>query len=361
MKQIGIISYGIALPYKRLKVDEIIELWHNMHLEDVKVKMGVLERGVLAQDEDANTLAVQSLKEAFSMVPAADKVEALYYGTCTNPYDSRPSGTMIAEAADQSYTVKCADIQFSTKSGTAALISAAAMVCAGFAQKAAAIGADTINRHVAPGDIQEPCASCGAGTVIVGSEDVIATIDMIESYCSDLSDSFRLEGERYIRMGMFDQPSMLEVGLYAHTIPAAKAAMEKAGLKPQDFAFGVFQQASPAMAYGIGHRLGFTDAQIAPSIFADRIGNTGSASVLIGLAKALEQAKAGDKILLVSYGFGAGADAIVLTVTELAEKYRKQTKTVEEHLAYKTMVDYKTAMKYEYKYIRHTHPSNAFI
>ena len=95
MKQIGIISYGIALPYKRLKVDEIVELWHNTHLEDVTVKQGVLERGVLAQDEDANTLAVQSFKEAVGRNPAADKVEALYYGTCTNPYDSRPSATMI--------------------------------------------------------------------------------------------------------------------------------------------------------------------------------------------------------------------------------------------------------------------------
>ena len=102
-------------------------------------------------------------------------------------------------------------------------------------------------------------------------------------------------------------------------------------------------------------------ASCTSSIFADRIGNTGSASVLIGLAKVLEQAKAGDKILLVSYGFGAGADAIVLTVTELAEKLRGNAKTVEEQLAYKTMVDYKTAMKYEYKYIRHAHPSNAFV
>ena len=225
--------------------------------------------GVLAQDEDANTLAVESIKEAVRRNPGTEKVDSIYFGTCTNPYDSRPSATMIAEATNQGYLTKCADIQFSTKSGTSALISAAAMVGAGFAQMAAAIGSDTINRHVAPGDIQEPYASCGAGTIIVGCEDVIATIDVIESYCTDLSDSFRLEGERYIRLGMFDQPSMLEIGLYSHTLPAANAAMQKAGLKPQDFTYGVFQQATPAMAYGIGQRLGFTEAQMAPSIFAD--------------------------------------------------------------------------------------------
>lgn len=65
--------------------------------------------------------------------------------------------------------------------------------------------------------------------------------------------------------------------------------------------------------------------------------------------------------MLVSYGFGSGADAISLTVTEEIKDGRDKVKTVENILANKTMVDYKTAMKMEYKYIRHSYPLNAYL
>lgn len=64
---------------------------------------------------------------------------------------------------------------------------------------------------------------------------------------------------------------------------------------------------------------------------------------------------------MVSYGFGAGADAIALTVTENIKKIQGITDTVEDHLQNKDMLDYGTAMKYEFKYIRPSHPINAYL
>ena len=90
-------------------------------------------------------------------------------------------------------------------------------------------------------------------------------------------------------------------------------------------------------------------------------GDTGASSPFIGLAKVLEEAKAGDKIFLVSYGFGAGSDAVSLTVTENIEKIRGKGKTVDEHISNKTMLDYKMAMKLEYKYIRPSYSLTAYL
>lgn len=360
-KPAGIVSYGVAVPYHRLAVDEIIELWLNSSLEMIKESQGVLERSVLDSDEDSNTFAVAAAKEAFKRVDGAFDVDAFYYGTCTNPYDSRPSSTMVLEALDLPYSTKCCDLQFSMKSGTAALMNAYAMVKANLAKQALAVGADTINRHTAPGDLVEPYGGAGAGALVIGTEGVIATIDDLESYSSDLSDGFRIEGERYLRTGMLLGSAKNEVGVDTHTLHAAKALFERTGLQPEDFRYAVFQQTTPGFVRHIASLLGFKKEQYLPGIFADRVGDTGSASPVIGLAKVLDEAKAGDRIFLSGYGYGAGADVFVLTVTDEIAKVQKSAKSVEDHLKRKKLVDYKMAMKMEYKYIRHDYPLNAYL
>ncbi len=360
-KQVGIVSYGVELPYYRLAVDEIVELWMNSSLDMIKKSQGVLERSVLDTDEDANTLAVAAAREAFRRVPDAEGVDALYYGTCTNPYDSRPSSTMVLEALGLPYQTKCCDLQFSMKSGTAALMNAYAMVKAGLSNRALAIGVDTINRHTAPGDLVEPYAGAGAGAMVLGTDKVLATVDAMESYSSDLSDGFRVEGERYLRTGMLLGSAKNEVGVDAHVLGAASALFERTGYQPSDFQFAVFQQTTPGFVRHQAKLLGFVKDQYAPSIIADYVGDTGSASPLVGLSKVLDVARANDKIFLAGYGYGAGADVFVLTVTEELEKARGKVKTVEEHISRKQMVDYKQAMKMEFKYLRHDYPLNAYL
>ena len=365
-KPVGIVSYGISVPYHRLAVEEIIDLWKNSALDMIKVSQGVLERSVLDTDDDSNTLAVDAAKEAFKRKEGAGDVQAFYYGTCTNPYDYRPSSTMVLEALDLPYSTKCCDLQFSLKSGTAALMNAYAMVKAGLARQALAIGTDTVNRHTAPGDLVEPYAGAGAGALVLGTENVVCTVDDMESYSSDLSDGFRLEGERYLRTGMLLGSAKNEVGVDTHTLGAANALFERTGLKPADFAYAVFQQTTPGFVRHTASLLGFKKEQYLPGIFADRVGDTGSASPIIGLAKILDVAKPGDRIFLAGYGYGAGADVFVLTVTEEIETLRQaaakaKVRTVEEHLERKCMVDYKTAMKMEFKYIRHDYPLNAYL
>jgi len=64
MGNLGIISYGAAIPKRRIKIEDIINVWKNSSVALVKNSQGVAERGVLGADEDTNTLAIQAAKEA---------------------------------------------------------------------------------------------------------------------------------------------------------------------------------------------------------------------------------------------------------------------------------------------------------
>ena len=62
--------------------------------------------------------------------------------------------------------------------------------------------------------------------------------------------------------------------------------------------------------------LGFTKEQIKYGLLAGKIGNTYAGSSVIGLTDILDHAEPGDRILLASFGSGAGSDAFSLMVTD---------------------------------------------
>ena len=100
-------------------------------------------------------------------------------------------------------------------------------------------------------------------------------------------------------------------------------------------------------------RLGFTKEQLAPSLVVDTIGNSYSATTLLGLAAVLDIAKPNQKIFMVSYGSGAGSDAFVWETTPLLSSMQKikqkNHQTVAHHIAQKTTIDYVQFLKQTHK------------
>jgi len=102
--------------------------------------------------------------------------------------------------------------------------------------------------------------------------------------------------------------------------------MHKTGLRASDFDFAVFHQPNGKFPLRIAQSLGFRKEQVMPSLIVTRLGNTYSASSLIGFAAVLDVASPGDRILLCSFGSGAGSDAFSIRVTSHIEKMDRTPK-----------------------------------
>jgi hydroxymethylglutaryl-CoA synthase len=109
--------------------------------------------------------------------------------------------------------------------------------------------------------------------------------------------------------------------------------MNKLGLTAEAFDYAVFHQPNSKFPRVAGKILGFTTEQVEPGIVFDWIGNTYSANALLGLSKVLDIAAPYQRILLVSYGSGAGSDAISFFTTPEIERRRKdKTRSVKSWL-----------------------------
>ena len=89
-------------------------------------------------------------------------------------------------------------------------------------------------------------------------------------------------------------------------------------------------------------KLGFRPEQWRLSLLSPEIGNTYAGSALLGLSAVLDQARAGERILLISYGSGGGSDAFDLTVQGDLTSWQERGPTTQDYVKRKTMIDYAT-------------------
>ena len=129
--------------------------------------------------------------------------------------------------------------------------------------------------------------------------------------------------------------------------------MKRHGLEAKDFAKAVFNAPDARSHTALGTSLGFdAKTQLQNPLF-NVMGNTGAAFPLMLLVAALEEAKAGDRILLA--GYGDGVDVLILKVTEEIENIKDQ-KGVKGYLESKRMLP--SYLKYlRLRHLFHVEPS----
>ena len=109
---------------------------------------------------------------------------------------------------------------------------------------------------------------------------------------------------------------------------------------PEDYDYVVFHQPNTKFPRAAARELGFRPEQIQDGLLSPRIGNTYAGSSLIGLTAVLDRAQSGDRILMVSFGSGAGSDAISFLVGDEITSRRKRALSTEDYINRRTEIDY---------------------
>jgi len=344
----GIIGYGVYIPRFRIKLEEIARIWGQPG-DVVSKALGVYEKSVPDMDEDTITISVEASRNALKMSNVnPDDIEAVYVGSESHPYAVKPTATIVAEAIGATPITTAADLEFACKAGTAGIQMCLGMVESNQIKVGLAVGADCSQGR--PSDALEYTASAGACALIIGKENVIATIDHTESYTTDTPDFWRREGAHYpSHGGRFTG----EPAYFKHVISAAENIMKNTKTTPEDFDYVIFHEPNSKYPLATAKTLGFSKEKVEPSLAVQYIGNTYSASSMIGLAAVLDIAKPDDRILMVSYGSGAGSDAFIYTITNEIEKHRGISPTVQGYIDHKVFLDYALYTKHRGKIRMH--------
>jgi hydroxymethylglutaryl-CoA synthase len=333
---------------------------YGVYISKFRIKEGMVERSVPFIDEDAITASVEAGKIALIHSGVDHKlVGKLYTGSESNPYAVKPIASKVAqtlmlgteEKAEGLQSVDAVDTEFACKAATSMFKDAAALVYYPKVSTtyAMVIGAD--NAQAAPRD--EPGGELdffvgyGGAAFIFGMQDVIAEVEGWYSCTSDTADFWRRDLTPYPRHGgrFTGEPAY-----FKHVTKAAKKLMENLNLQISEVDYFICHQPNVSFPIKVAAAIGFKEEQYMPGLKVAKFGNTYSCSSPLGLAAVLDIAKPNERIVIVSYGSGAGSDAYsFVTTKQIKEKRKRQRFNVQyqiesKHIEY---LDYVTYRKFK--------------
>jgi hydroxymethylglutaryl-CoA synthase len=345
IRDVGIVGYGAYVPRYRLPGSEVDRVW-----TEGQGGSPVEEKAVPGPDEDTAPMSIEAARNALaraSVNPTA--IRAVWVGSESHPYAVKPTSTVVAEAIGAVPATQAADWEFACKAGTEAFQAAMGFVGSGMAEYALAIGMDTAQGR--PGDALEYTAGAGGAAFILGpAEDSLAAIEGSFSYVTDTPDFFRRPYQHYPQHG---SRFTGEPAYFKHVLAASRQLMESLGTTPQDYAAAVFHQPNPKFPERAAKILGFKPEQTRTGLLCPLVGNTYAGSSMLGLTAILDVARPGDRVLLVSFGSGAGSDAFSLRVTDKIEGRRDRAPHTRAYVERRKVIDYGTYVRYRKKLHMH--------
>jgi 3-hydroxy-3-methylglutaryl CoA synthase len=266
------------------------------------------EKAVANFDEDSLTMAVAAGVDCLNGVDRA-QVGGLYFASTTMPFSERQSAGVIAGALGLGDDIRSMDFSGALKAGTAAIISAVEAVESNRVNNVLVCSAD--NRLGRMGSPQEMIFGDAAAAFLIGSDNVLAEFKGSHSLTYDFVDHFR--GRTSIFDRQWEDRWIRDLG-YDQFIPSVvEGLLKKYDMKITDFSKVIYPCYYPAERRKLNKMLGLSDEQHQDDMLGE-IGEAGAAQPLVMFARALEEAKPGDKLLLVS--FGNGCDAISFEATD---------------------------------------------
>jgi hydroxymethylglutaryl-CoA synthase len=345
IRDVGIAGYGAYVPRYRLPGSEVDRVW-----KDGQGGSPVKEKAVPGPDEDTATMSIEAARNALDRADLAPtSIRAVWVGSESHPYAVKPTSTIVAEAIGAVPATQAADWEFACKAGTEAFQAAMGFVGSGMADYALAIGMDTAQGR--PGDALEYTAGAGGAAFLLGpAGDSLAVIEGSFSYVTDTPDFFRRPYQHYPQHG---SRFTGDPAYFKHVLAAASQLMDALETGPEDYAAAVFHQPNPKFPERAARTLGFKPEQTRTGLLCPMVGNTYAGSSMLGLTAILDEAQPGDRVLLVSFGSGAGSDAISLRLTERIDERRNRATATQTYIQRRKEIDYGTYVRYRKKLHMH--------
>jgi len=341
----GIVGYGAYIPVYRIKTEEIARVWAE-EPDRIQKGLGILEKAVGGIDEDAATIAVEAARNAMARAGVnPDELKALYVGSESHPYAVKPTATIVAEAIGAAPNLTAADLEFACKAGTAGLQMVLGMVDGGMIKYGMSVGADTAQGR--PGDALEYSAASGGAAFIAGPDnEALAKVEDTFSFTTDTPDFWRRQHADYPSHGgrFTGAPAF-----FKHVRGATEGLLEKTGTKISDYDYVVFHQPNAKFPLQMGKKMGIPTEKLKTGLLTPTVGNTYSGAAMLGLTAVLDEAKPGNRILVTSFGSGAGSDSFSITVTDRIEEARNKAPTTKNYMDRKKYIDYATYLKFRRK------------
>jgi 3-hydroxy-3-methylglutaryl CoA synthase/uncharacterized OB-fold protein len=295
----GLIAYGAYVPYHRLARADIAATLGSGG--------GKGTRSVAGYDEDTTSMAVEAARTAVSGGELRSRIGQLFLATATPAYLDKANATAVHAALALPEHVLALDMAGSVRSGTGALVTAAASTV-----PTLAVLSDL--RTGLPGGADEAAGGDGAAAFVFGGHradsPVIAELLAHDTVSDEILERWRLPGAPASRVWEERFSEDIYVSLAGK---ALSAALDRAGLTlPAVDHFAVAGLHTRACAR-LRRTPGIRPEAVTPDL-TGVIGNPGTAQPGLLLADILDRARPGETIALVV--LGDGASVLLLRTTD---------------------------------------------
>jgi len=315
----GIVSFGAYIPLWRLSRDAIAQAWQSASTGG--------ERSVANNDEDTITMATEAAIDCLAG-RERENVDGLYFASTTSPYKEKECSTLAAMAADLRPDIITADFGNSLRAATQALRAAVDAVVSGSARQVV-ITASDCRMGYPRSNFEQTFGDAAAAVLISNSGKPAVAIEAAHSVSNELYDVWRLDKDIYVQS--WEDRFVIEHGYAENMEKAISELLRKNAVSVKDITRAVLYAPTSRAQQGLARRLGLDAKTQLQDLLIDKVGIAGCAHVLLMLVAALEEAEAGDRILVASYG--SGCDALLLSVTGGIQKVKDGRRGVKRHLS----------------------------
>ncbi len=320
---VGFLGLGFYVP-KRVMTNADIEKLVETSDEWIRTRTGISERHIAADGENTSDLGLKAAQAALADAKLKPTDMDMILVATMTPDMPCPSTACILQAKLGAPQAAATDVAAACSGFLYGLVIAQQFVAGGLYKHVLVVGAEVLSRVVDWTD-RGTCVlfGDGAGAAVIGRTEQGKILSTVLGSDGTKVDLLKVPG------GGVAQPASNEsVAARAHFLKmnggevfkhavrgmadAAHAAIEKAGLKPEQIVCVVPHQANIRIIEAVVHRAGIPLEKVFLNV--DRYGNMSAASTIVALCEAVQSGriKKGDYVLLVVFGAGLTWGAAVL-------------------------------------------------